>query len=427
VQYLDDLIGSLQCPSCGEEILQGRAAPEHREDQPAPGVPLLGPFEEDEPEDPDAPQKVQEKRPERHREERRSRYADEPNLHDPMTQPRGVRGAGITWYACGIIGLVVNGLFLLFFWGLLAYAKIVIGRPLPMILLLPVVGFTVGTLLFYAGLIWIGARLRAGTWQYLQVPAGFVLISALTLLVANVSVATESASELIALSAPDVAPRLPSSGPFFVLVVSLFWFVPCAVLDLFLIRASQILLWQATKHAHWFNAGNVKPRPAPLEERTPYPALIGLAGFLWLLFGLVVIGSNLWMGAQYIVANAPDRTDTRATILLSLGGGVVVALLTAFYLGVLLLGSRLPSTLPAGIAFLILSLLSVCFMAYAFTQLDALLEIGIPVSTELRNWLQFMLTVQLVLTCVPLVASIACIIGDSAYRSWLRTWRGFRV
>jgi hypothetical protein len=421
VQYLDDLIGSLQCPSCGEEILQGRAAPEHREDQPTPGVPLLAPFEE-EPEDPDAPQKVQEKRPERHREpERRSRYADEPNLHDPMTQPRGVRGAGITWYACGIIGLALNAARLLIAVAAFVYIWILVASVPPFVLLLPALVLLGLAVLFYAPLIWIGVSLRGGSWRYLQVPAGFVLLSGIFLFLWN---AIYVAVVVSLLAGPDAPVGV---FPIVVMVADLACLVPLLVVDLLLIRSSQILLWQATKHAHWFNAGNVKPKPAPLEKRTSYPATVGLAGFLWLLVGFCGIGINLWLAGQYVLANAPDPTPTRATILLSLGVGVLFALLTTFYLGVLLLGSRLPSTLPAGIAFLVLSLFALVIQAYSFASLDLLPAYGVKLPTPLLNWLRFLLVIQVGLTGVAFLASVACIIGDGAYRSWLRTWRGWRV
>lgn len=343
---------------------------------------------------------------------------------DPASQPVGVRAAGVSWFITGVLGLLVNYAAFVFIWAFLVLAALTTGIVLSSAAIGLLALVTVGTLGFYVGLATIGTGLRAGTWRYLQVPAGIALGMGLVLFLFNAGFSASIIGALASTPAPGEARLNPWSAGLL-----LAWVVPFLVVDIVLVSSSLRLLWQSARQAHWLNSHNAKPKLAPLPERTAFPGAITLAGSLWLLLGLLGVAGNLYFAVSYIQANDPTHTAfARGTVLLGHALGAVVAVLTAVYLGVLLLGARLPSTTPAGIGFLILTLLSLVFQVWLYVQFDEFLALsGATLPSDVVGLLRTALLVQFGVLGLACVASLACIVGNDGYRSWLRTWRGWQV
>lgn len=395
VTYLDGLVGNLSCPACGEHILEGRPAPTRREMVPSA-------YTRDDDDDRASPAS-------------KARPAAARGL------PDGVAGAGTAWFICGLIGLVLHVILLLFFLVGMSTATPLGGPSADLLLIGVVLAFL--ALVYFPSIVGFGYGISRGTFAYVQVPAGYALVVALGLLVGYTLALFVLLGTLLAAGLGGAIPPLALALLFASILADSTLLIVAAIL----IRASTVLLWQSAQYAHAFNRQQNIQKGSWDERRTEYPSSISSAAVLWLLLGGVgVLGVVGTFGT--LVALAGLNVSTGLVVLMGVEC-LLIPLLTTCYLGVLLLTGRLPSTLPAGITFLLLSIINIIANLALLGQLG---ESAVPLRIEAGfmlpvAWMRLVTYVQLGLNGLAFLASVLCIAGDEKYRRWLRTERGLTV
>jgi hypothetical protein len=407
----EDQVGTLQCPACGEEILQGRPASTRVQTWPQAGDREAN--EDD---------RIAQSRP------ARVRYLDEddsPRRHVPSGKPEGVSAAGVRWLVCGILGFVVNLLFLVGYFVAVVSARAQAVR-LPDGWILPGLGLAFLTIVYFPSLIVFGYAIDRGTGRYVQVPAGFVLFVALILLPFH-TFATGGSGALLLTSLGGHGFSPPRMEVLLLQGALFGGFLVLLVVDVILLRSSAVLLWQSARYAHWFNRGN-SWSSRDSDSQYGFPGSIGLAASIWAFLGGLGVLAILGVGRLLLLVTV-DPVFAGVVVIIGLELALI-PLLTTFYLGVLLFAGRLPSTLPAGVAFLVLAVLGV---AYNLANLFRLNSSSIPFGLDhdlgflFPQWGWVFFPVGLGLSGLAILASIACIAGNDAYQRWLRTERGLNV
>jgi hypothetical protein len=389
VTYLDDLIGTLQCPDCGENILHGRDEPRWQEDALEPHRQRIdtprGHTVELEADDENA--------------EMRGVAEDEPlpgvSLED---RPGGIRFATNLWIGTGVLALVLNvPLLLILMVTQAGDARSPEGLS-PLGVILFGIVLIVLAVVFYAAVIRAGRGFRRGAYRHVQLPAWVVLLLADVLLLVHTNLALQF------LGANSNTPLQVATAGVGVILVAL---------DILLILSSAVLLWQSGRYAHW--ARGAISRPVASADRSGFPRMVTLAGRVWLLIGLGMIG--LTAALTFQAMSAAGLTGWPATVSATLAVTTGVAMLTPLLLALTLLTGRLSSTLVPGWIFLLLSLLLLAWCWRAWSLLTG-------------DGVDFQRTVYLfgmILCGLGVAASLACMIADGAYRTWLRTARGLHV
>lgn len=426
VKYLNDLVGVLQCPGCGEELLHGKEEPSRRDDAPTPHyrdadldhVPTrpARPLEDD-PEEEDTRVSQRANFPP----ERRPWDDDEDDDRPPRAvRPAGVEGAGRWWIRAGVVGLLANAVLLFF-------AMPSAGARLPGDGLLILVLLVVGTLLYYAGLIRVGVGLRSGSQAQIQLPAGFALLVALIWLGYN---GTTALSMFFVLDQFAERGGFQAGGGMTLFFYG--WMIPHAVLTVVgvvVILASVVLLWQSARYVHWQRGGEALGGTAP-GSGGGFPAVITTAGLLWLAVTAASVGLDWY--ARTAISPLPDRSGlpsdvrTWADVFVAwdYSYAAAVPLLTTGLLALLLFAARLPSTALAGVAFLLGCLLAIFYGVYVLNRWYAYLPAGMKFPHPKDAWLIY---ARFGIHGVGVVAALLCIAGSAAYRRWLRRARGLDV
>jgi hypothetical protein len=282
-------------------------------------------------------------------------------------------------------------------------------------------GMGVASVVFYVALIRVGGGFRRGR-NWIQLPAGFVLLTALVLLVVNTVNAVASWSAYLG----EFTFLTPSGGDGrHALLGGAVTSGLLALVDVALLVSASVLLWQSARYVHWVRGGSAEPERGEIGQ-VPFPASITFAGWIWDLLGV------LWgVFVGVFVVDLLAASGEFASWVLGLKAFVVVELLfvaalVPLLLGRLLLNGRLPSTRGIGVVGMVLMILVVIqgvAGAWHFSTPDPreARDLG-PTSKIVLGFL-----VQAGLALLGMLASAACIVGNSAYRNWLRTARGLRV
>jgi len=408
VAYVDDLVGALQCPRCGEVLRRGpevvRTA-EPDEEPPLPGPPPIAPPRPAEPAS---------------RDDGGATDDDLPTRPDP---PAGVRGVSVVWAVAGWLGVVLNFVLLL----ALGYFALRVRGDMVLLPLGFGVAMFVAAVVFYSALIRMGRAIRQGRRTRIQPPGWFVLFAGLALLAFNAANAVGLRDALDEASRTAPADPEPVAG----MVTMAGWYFGSALLlavDVALVVSAMVLLWQSGPYAHWLH-GSVT-RVADRRDRPGFPPALAFAGRAWLAVGLgaavAVVGGAVWLRNS-------DPTQGGGFTLGVLLAVVLLALtplLTCAYLGLLLLRSRLPTTAGTHVFFLVLALLGL---------LAGLANLVLPIPAQwMPRGLDFetVMTLRLVgglvgigLSVLAVAAAVAGIRGDGPYQRyqhWLREVRAGR-
>jgi hypothetical protein len=401
VTYLEDLIGTLQCPGCGENILHGREEPHWHEEALEPHRRKI-----------DVPEghHVELEEDTDEAELRATAVAEEEPLPGVSREnrPGGIAVAAGTWMFVGVLAILVNvPLFII-----LAIRTLGSRNPEGLspagVILFGVVLIALAAV-FYVALIRTGNRFRKGAYRHVQLPAWLVLLVADGLVLAHAGLALPLLPAVLSGSAP--------AGMTVVVVVSLM----LVALDLLLIAASGVLLWQSGRYAHW--ARGAVHRPVASADRSGFPKAVSFAGQGWLLVGLVALGLTAFLASQALPL---DPTSREAVPVYLRFGVIALVTLTPFLLGFALLFGRLSSTIVPGWTFLVAALALLGWLLISWSQLP---DPGTLDATrkDALDWERFRLLMGMALCGLGVIASVACLIGDGAYRTWLRAARGLHV
>jgi hypothetical protein len=331
-------------------------------------------------------------------------------------RPAGVVAAGRTWVVCGVLGLVLNAAQMLLYLDAAGRGS---GRSEERAVGYLLVG--IASVCFYATLIWVGRGFQRRR-RWVQLPAGFVFFAATVLLLVNTVYALASWMAYLG----EYTFMRPLGGGSGHLLPG--WAGTSALLillDVPLLVSAAVLLWQSARYTHWVNTGGAGPEPGAVEP-APFPYLIGFAGVAWSAIGVVWAGFvGLYALRLFAISGEFSRWSLPLRGFL-VGELVLVAGVIPLLLGLLLLNGRLPSTRGAGVVGGLLMILvmiqGVSAAVFWMTPDPRYPQTLNPPTLDIVG-----LLLQAGLALLGLLASVACIVGNSAYRAWLRTARGLRV
>lgn len=300
----------------------------------------------------------------------------------PPEQPRAVRDAGLLWILGGAAGLAAD-----LTRGVAAWHT---GPPDPDSAG-PAVGLGAALLVFYAGLIGAGVGLWRGTFRSAQLAGWVVLAATLVLLAFNGGFALGAWAALAA------ADRLPAGVADWVRV-HFFATLPLLLLGLFQVFGALMVLWHDADYHAW-RRGHRPGGP----ERGALPAAAAFAGGVWVVLGGFLAGDLLFR----VMWLKPQGLPVGPAYGLGVVGAAAAYLLVVSYFGLLVLHGRLTAIGPMSLVLLVVILLGQ-FAVFAATDAD---------HTPALVW-------GVALALLGVLAAVAGLGGDAAYRRWLRAGRG---
>jgi len=304
--------------------------------------------------------------------------------------PPGVRSACAQWVVCGYVGQVLSV------------------AMVPAAALLQVVGPCCGFLVLNAGLsvaayrvsvhLARAVRRREETTAHFAGWVGLVQMAVLLVLGGFLALG-------VVVGSAQPPPEVPNNARLRYLVPSELAFVilpavgfALALVNLVLVRGSLLFLWHSGEAAH-----ADEPPAEAFPGRPAFPGSVRFAGWAWVVLAVLGVAQaalTAWL-LPGLDPNLAALQEFRVPI------GLLVALpslLLTLPFGVLLLAGRLPGTAGPSLLFVAFALLGV-----ALTAATARAEPAAWVVTGVG-------------TAASLAASVAGLVGDRAYRRWLRGW-----
>jgi hypothetical protein len=328
-----------------------------------------------------------------------------------QTRPAGIAAAGRTWVICALAGLLLHFIQLI-----LALEAAEKGRDdkAGAAILVALVSFC-----YYGLILRVGAGFRKGR-SVIQFPAWLVVLSAPFLLLVTTAGGLNALIDLGLWQRTGIL--RPGWGSGQLLAVWLGSYFLLLGVQVALVAAACVLLWQSARYVHWVRSGRAAPAPA---ELIPFPGAIAFAGWIWTVVGCV-FAIFVWLFALNVLGNSGEFAEWSPLLKFVLLGELTLIALVPALFGVLLLNGRLRSTRAPGIVSLVLVLLEL-IQALAGVLSFSGLATRPPGSPAAHLLYVVGFLVQAVLAFLAGLGSIACIAGNTDYRAWLRTAQGLDV
>jgi hypothetical protein len=313
--------------------------------------------------------------------------------------PLGVGGAALGWMACAVVGLLLNAIE-----GVLLLPDAPLGA---------VVFFGSFSLLFYGLVIRAGVRLRKGRGG-VQLPAWSVALAATVLFWVNVGLGRDTLLRLLDQWAETD---------------DLTWLVTFAGLvavHVGLLAAASVLLWQSARYTGWRAARRVDRVGRVESVPGRFPLSVALAGWVYIVLGVLCACYMAYSTAVLLTTSWQFRTWDLVFKVAIVGGLSLAVLHLPCLFGLLLAAGRLPSTRGIGGGGLALMALVVGHGLYEIFLLGQLPDV-LRDRPDLLASILYGAYFRTGVAFLAGLASLACLVGDGAYRQWLRTARGLHV